>query len=500
MADPVVDTPPGGRAAGATWSDARERSFLEAALDCVLIADERGRIVEFNPSAERVFGYRREDALGRVLADLIVPPALRTGHISAFDHFARTRQQRLFGQRIEMTAMRSDGSEFPVELVLSQVDGEPLLVCGAVRDLTEAKRAERELRLLADEQHLLRRVATLVARGSDLEVVVDVVCHEAGPLVGANEVRVVQYRPDGLDLTLAGWSDDGAPLRRRAWSRPASQEVRHRADGAVTGERSAGNEVTALILVDGAAWGIIWVGADHPLPVAAAESVASLAELTAISVANAEARSELLASRTRIIAAADEARRRLQRDIHDGAQQRLVTSLIHLQLADERLDGDSAAARRELRAAMESARRGLDELRDLAAGLHPSVLTVGGLGAALDALAGRSPVPVTVAAPEARYAPETEAAVYFLVAEALTNVGKHAHASRAEVLVVDHATSLDVVVSDDGVGGARLPEGRGLRGLRDRVVALGGTFTVDSGPGPGTVVRAVLPLSSGQDR
>lgn len=113
-----------------TPSDARERSFLEAALDCLLIADEFGRVVEFNPSAEKVFGYRRHEALGRPLSELIVPPARRASHDAAFARFSRTREKRLFGQRIEMMAMRCDGSEFPVELALSQIEGEPLLVCG----------------------------------------------------------------------------------------------------------------------------------------------------------------------------------------------------------------------------------------------------------------------------------------------------------------------------------------------------------------------------------
>jgi PAS domain S-box-containing protein len=443
-----------------------------------LIADEFGRVVEFNPSAEKVFGYRREEALGRPLSELIVPPALRSSHDSAFARFARTREQRLFGQRIEMTAMRSDGSEFPVELVLSQIEGEPLLICGAVRDLTEAKRAEEDLRRLADEQHLLRRVATLVARCSGLEDVVGTVCREAGGLVGATEVRVVQYAADGLDLELAQWSRDGV-------------------EGA--NEPMASHTVRALILVDGVAWGSISVRADHPMPLTTAETVAGLAELTAISVANGKARSELIASRARTIAAADEARRRVQRDIHDGAQQRLVTSLIHLQLAEERIESDPAAAHRGLRAAMESAKQGLDDLRDLAAGLHPTVLTTGGLGAALDALASRSALPVTVEAPAARYPSETEAAVYFLVAEALTNVGKHAHASRADVRVVEGPTALVVIVSDDGVGGALLEVGSGLRGLDDRVASLGGSFTVDSARDQGTIVRAVLPLTGAPD-
>jgi PAS domain S-box-containing protein len=478
VSEAVGESARDGDLRGATSSDARERSFLEAALDCLLIADEFGRVVEFNPSAEKVFGYPREKALGRPLSELIVPPASRASHEVAFARFARTREKRLFGQRIEMMAMRSDGSEFPVELALSQIEGEPLLVCGSVRDLTEAKRAEKELRRLADEQHLLRRVATLVARGSDLDEIVDFVSREVGRLVGATEVRVVLYRPEGLELLLAEWSRDGVEP---------------------TNEPSEGNQVMAQILVDGVTWGSISVRADHPLPETTGETVAGLAELTAISVANAKARSDLIASRARTIAAADEARQRVQRDIHDGAQQRLVTSLIHLQLAEERIESDPAAAHRGLRAAMEFAKQGLEDLRDLAAGLHPTVLTTGGLGAALDALAGRSTLPVIVEAPDARYPAETEAAVYFLVAEALTNVGKHAHASRADVEVVEHPTTLVVFVRDDGVGGA-LPElGTGLRGLGDRVAALGGSFTVESERDAGTVVRAVLPLPGAPD-
>jgi signal transduction histidine kinase len=222
--------------------------------------------------------------------------------------------------------------------------------------------------------------------------------------------------------------------------------------------------------------------------------VSSLAELTAIAVANATARYELIASRARIVAAADEARRRLQRDIHDGAQQRLVTSLIHLQLADERMGGNPAAAHRDVRAALQSSKQGLEELRQLVAGLHPTILTTGGLGAALDALASMSALPVTVDAPDARYPAELEVAIYFLVGEALANVGKHAHASSAEVVVVEDATKLSVAVRDDGVGGAVMDAGSGLRGLQDRVVALGGSLSVDSRRGEGTRVWAALPL------
>jgi PAS domain S-box-containing protein len=454
----------------------RERSFFDVALDCLVMADGSGRIVEFNPSAESVFGYSRDDALGRTLSELIVPPSLRDAHNRAFDRFVSSGEMRIFGQRIELTAMRSDGTEFPVELALSQVEGEPLLVCGSVRDLTAAKQTEADLHHLAEEQRALRRVATLVARGSALQEVFDAACSETGRLVDARQVSVVRYEPDGPPPTVFLWHTD------RSDSTTFSDGTR--------------SETTVTITADGVDWGVIVVEADHPLSAPAPASVAGLAELIAIAISNAKGRAELLASRTRILTAADEARRRLQRDIHDGAQQRLVTSLIHLQLAEERMDTDPDAARRGVRAALESSRQGLNELRDLAAGLHPSILTSGGLGAALDGLASRSLIPVSIDAPDARYPGEVEVAAYFFVGEALANIGKYASASHVEVVVEEDAGGLALIVSDDGIGGARLDGGSGLRGLQDRMTALGGSFRVESPAGQGTVLRALLPLTT----
>ena len=145
---------------------ARVGAYFEAALDCVIMADASGRVVEFNPAAERTFGYSRDEALGRTMAELIVPPSLRERHSTAFARFIETGHGTMLGRRLELTGMRADGSEFPVELALSQVEAEPFLICGALRDISAAKQAERHLRELADEQAALRRVATLVARES----------------------------------------------------------------------------------------------------------------------------------------------------------------------------------------------------------------------------------------------------------------------------------------------------------------------------------------------
>jgi signal transduction histidine kinase len=205
----------------------------------------------------------------------------------------------------------------------------------------------------------------------------------------------------------------------------------------------------------------------------------------------ARSRSDLIASRTRIIAAADAARARLARDLHDGAQQRLVTTFLNLQLADQELDRDAQSARDLLRAALTEAREGITELRELAHGLHPNILTNRGLGAAAAALAARSPLPVEVAVGDERYPPHVEAAAYFFIAEALTNVAKHAQASHIELNLHQRDGLVVIDVRDDGVGGADA-SGSGICGLRDRIEAIGGQMHLDSPPGHGTLLHATI--------
>jgi signal transduction histidine kinase len=203
---------------------------------------------------------------------------------------------------------------------------------------------------------------------------------------------------------------------------------------------------------------------------------------------------ELAASRARIVAAGDVERRRLERNLHDGAQQRLVALSLSLRLAKAKLESDPAAAAAILAGAGDELARALDELRELARGLHPAVLTDRGLRAAVDVLAGRAPVPVEIVEVPAERLPEpVEAAAYYLIAEALTNVAKYANASVVSVSVTAAAGSVVVEVTDDGIGGADPATGSGLRGLADRVEALGGTLTVVSPMGAGTSLRAEIP-------
>jgi PAS domain S-box-containing protein len=819
---------------------------MEAALDCVIIADATGCIVEFNAAAERTFGYTREEALGRTLAELIVPPSLREAHTRAFARFVEMREQRLFGQRLELTGMRADGGEFPVELALGQLEGDPLLICGALRDLTDAKRAEEDLRELANEQRALRRVATLVAQGSEpaevfaavaegvaqildvpaismirfegdgsatkiggwgespfpvgerwaldepsvmasvletgrpariddyasvagahakrvreagissgvgapivvdgeswgaviafstksgavsadaesrltrftelvataisntearddlhkladeqaalrrvatliarqarpsqvfaavaeesariLEVeqasvlsfepdgssnllgtsapqetftvgdrypphpgviaevwrtglpasveyermpgeiaarllaagmisavgvpiivngatwglvialstrghplpanaetrllafteliataisniqarddlrglaheqaalrrvatlvakgtdaaaVFNAVCAETGELMGATSVNLARFTTDGFNLTMAGWSlrdthvptgtrlplsadtingliqRTGAPARFDSYEESSSQLA------AVIRQRGIRSEIGAPVVVEGELWGALIAGADRDevLPPGAELRVARFAELVATAVSNATTRSELIASRARIVAAADEARRRLERDLHDGSQQRLVTLAVDLQAARASIPADQQAIRSNLERIENETDTILDELRELSRGLHPALLSQGGLAPALKALARRSPIKVNLDARLTKRPPESiETAVYYVIAEALTNAAKHSQASVITVTLTTVSDVLRATIEDDGLGGAEASAGSGLIGLIDRTEALGGRFALDSPPGRGTKIGIELPL------
>jgi len=233
---------------------------------------------------------------------------------------------------------------------------------------------------------------------------------------------------------------------------------------------------------------------DESFPADAEQRVAAFAELVAQALANAEAREQLAASRKRLVAAAQLERRRLERNLHDGAQQRLVAVALSLRLVERQMQRDPETARASLSRAIEELTDALAELRELARGLHPAVLTEHGLGAALDALATRAPLPVEVTVDlDERPSEALEAAAYFIVAEALTNVARYASAGQASVTVVHEDGCVLVAVADDGRGGAAIGSGTGLLGLVDRVEALGGRLEVDSPVGRGTTLRARLP-------
>ena len=254
--------------------------------------------------------------------------------------------------------------------------------------------------------------------------------------------------------------------------------------------------VGAPIVVEGGLWGLTvtqW-HREHAPPADTEERMVQFAELLGTAIANADNRDQLTASRARLLTEADEARRRVVRDLHDGAQQRLVHAIVTLKLARDALEEGDGEAERLVGEALRHAERGNAELRELAHGILPAALTRGGLRAGVDALVERLDLPVHVDLPAARLRAEIEASAYFVVAEALTNVMKHSHASHAEVTASVEDDVLHVHVRDDGIGGAD-PDGRGLVGMADRVTAFGGQLTIDSAAGCGTHVWARFPLS-----
>jgi PAS domain S-box-containing protein len=846
----------GGRSAE---SDRRVSAYFEAALDCVIMADASGRVVEFNPAAERTFGYTRDEALGRTMAELIVPPSLRERHSTAFARFVETRQGSMLGRRLELTGMRADGSEFPVELALSQVEAEPFLIFGALRDISAAKQAESHLRELADEQAALRRVATLVARESSPQQVFAVVAEQVAQIINVPLVRLVRYESDGSLAELIGgfgesvdplaigarWQLDGPGVLASVWrsGRPARLDdytdlqgqvaavvrqagmrsavaspisvegrlwgaiavlsscweplpestearladftelvatalanaesraelaaseararklaeeqaalrrvatlvahesspdeifalvaeevgqvlcvpivalVRYETDGSamrvvggwserafpvpmgtrllldgpshfadvwatgcparlddptdLPGEIAAamrqagvGSGAASPILVEGRIWGAMAMGlfgssdrlpddiaarladftellataianseardglrrlldeqaalrrvailvaegasASHvfsavarevagvirmpvvgvhryetdgtftmvgiagdttltvgsrwpvedeglagmirasgrparkddystmpgplgaalrddrmasrvgvpivvdgnvwgfmvaggrpgePIPASTEEHLARFTELVATAASNATIRADLIASRARVVGAADETRRRIERDLHDGAQQQLVTLALGLRAAEGRVPAGLGDLRAEVGRFADRLTSVIEELREMSRGIHPAILTEGGLSPAFEALALRSSVPVKLNARcEGRLPAGVEVAVYYVAAEALTNAAKHANASHVQIDLYTEEETLRLSILDDGVGGADPSGGTGLIGLKDRVEALGGAIEVKSPPRGGTRLDVEIPL------
>jgi PAS domain S-box-containing protein len=324
-------------------------AILGAAFDAVITMDEEGRIMEFNPAAERMFGYPKEDVLGKDMAELVVPPSLRAAHRNGLARYLETGRSAYLDRRVELAGMRADGSEFPVELAITRIDlAGPRTFTGFIRDITEQKRADAELR----------------------------------------------------------------------------------------------------------------------------------------------------ASRARLVETAAIERRRLERNLHDGAQQYLNSLALKLRLAASSVAERPDTTKSLLDEAQADLAIAIDELRELARGIHPATLSEHGLERALVSLAERCPVAVTLReVPSERLSETLEVAAYFVVAEALTNVAKYAHADAVKVSVVHRRGIMVIEVADDGCGGADLATGSGLRGLADRVDALGGTFVVESPRGAGTRLLAEIPTT-----
>ena len=372
-----------------------------------------------------------------------------------------------------------------------------------------------ELEELVREHAALRRVATLVAREPSPTEDFAAVTRETGKLLGAQRATLLRVASPERAVVAASWSDGSAPPvpvghsgaldgrgilgRMIRTPRPVRIEDFDEVGGAVAElMRELGIKCGAggPVILGSRVWGAVtavWP-AGVSMPAGAEDRVAAFAELVSYAIENAETRDELAASRARLVEAADEARRRIERDLHDGAQQRLVAARLELTRLQQRLEGDTDGAKDILARAREQLDGGLGELRDLARGIHPAVLTDRGLEAALEALVQRATLPVELRAevPE-RLDTAIEAAAYFLVSEALTNVAKYARAESVSVDVECTGGTLVVTVADDGAGGADPGRGSGLGGLVDRVEAVGGRLAISSPPGQGTRLCARLP-------
>jgi signal transduction histidine kinase len=373
------------------------------------------------------------------------------------------------------------------------------------------------LQALLAEQAALRRVATMVAGCTPAPALFGRVCEELGELLAVKSTDMIRYEDERFATVVGSWTGNDTPsfpvgeripvegesvtAKLYRSGRPERVDDYDYVEGELAErlrEFGIHSVVGAPIYVAGRLWGAIMASSElaHAFPAGTEVRISSFAELVTAALADVDAREQLAASRARIVEAADAARRRIERDLHDGAQQRLVSLALSLRRLESNLDPNSAAAR-ELTVARVELDAALKELRELARGIHPSILTDRGLQAALAAVAGRATVPVELDLDGCEKLPlSVQTTAYFVVVEALTNASKHAHSDRIEVRVAVSEGHATVEVRDDGRGGVDPARGSGLSGLADRVSALGGKLEIDSPVGAGTTIRARIPITA----
>jgi signal transduction histidine kinase len=408
----------------------------------------------------------------------------------------------------------------PIALLANVLAGQARLrAAEANQRRREAEASRDELRVLAEQQAALRRVATLVARGVPPSQVFSAVADELGRVLGVSHSTLIRYEPDGASIRMAvsdepgldgmqvgeTFPNDGESVATMVFrtSVPARMDSHENAPGyAAARVREVGlrSGVGVPIVVGRRVWGAAIVGSSRPepLPPSTEARVGDFADLVATAIANAATRAELTASRARIVVAADEARRRFERNLHDGAQQRLVSLGLALRTAEASVPAEQGVLQAQLAAIVRGLTGVSEDLQEISRGIHPAILSRGGLGPALKTLARRSTVPVVLQLSLDQRLPEpVEVAAYYVVSEALTNAAKHAQASEVNVDAEAGGAYLLISIRDDGIGGADLVKGSGLIGLRDRVEALGGHMEIESPAGSGTSLVVKIPLEIG---
>jgi signal transduction histidine kinase len=475
---------------------------IEAAGGRIALVSSSGRIIADHPD-----GFVKVDRLEVPRGGgLVTLPGGRDGYAEALDRGDAYILHDLSG---------SSRSRPQPTKVRKRVDGK---VADAA-DLDGWRRSQFELMRLAEEQAALRHVATLVASQGTPAEIFATVAEEVARLLHAERGVTCRYETDGSMTVTAFWTSEGRPIavgtrvaldgdsvsaRVQRSGQPSRMDSYEGVSNPIVdlvtsvGARPR-STVGAPILVEGRVWGAILASSNIPDTFGpdAESRLMSFAELVATAISNAVARAELNESRARIVATADETRKHIERDLHDGAQQRLVSLALDLRAAAT----DAAAGPDELRAALArgsgAVTAALDELREISHGIHPAILSKGGLEAAIGALVRRSSTPVALEISSAGPLPERiEVTAYYVVSETLTNAVKHAQASFVRIAVQQADGVLRMSISDDGVGGADPSAGSGLTGLRDRVEAMGGTTSVESPAGGGTTVSVSLPLTA----
>ena len=451
---------------------------------------------------------------------------LRTGRAARIDNYEDIPVRAAFARGVDLKSAVGapvvvEGRRWGVMIAWSGSGPLPSEVGGRLTEFAELVAtaisnadARTGMARLADEQAALRRVATLVGKAAPTAEIFEAVTREIGLQCDADLARMERFEPDRTVSAIAAWSRvgearlavdrcfaiEGESIAAQvlATGRSARMDTFVGASGPIAREAQALGiraSIGCPIVVGRRTWGLIAASTrrDAPFPPNTESRIADFTELVATAVSNAEARGELLASRARLLTASDDARRRVVRDLHDGVQQSLVQVIITLRLVEHVLEEGDKAAKALVGEALDQADQANAELRELAHGILPAVLARGGLAAGVSALVSRLRVPVDVDVPRDRFPPEIEASAYFVVAEALTNVAKHADAQSVNLTARVEDGVLRVHVRDDGVGGARA-DGTGLLGLNDRVTALGGQLEIESPLGDGTRIAATLPL------
>ena len=501
--------------------------LTETTMSLVCVLDQYGRILFFNDACERVTGFDRDEVIGGDARDFVIPPEEAEAFSEVLDYvwttglsspqvghwLAKDGERKLIAWSNRL--MPSEDGGGAALLVTTGIDLSASTPTGrddAFEGDPEAKLAE--VSRLAQEQRALRRVATLVASEASPERVFTAVSEECARVLEVNASAIFRFEGDdtativgrhsrvgagdvfNLGMRLPATEDTGIGQVLRTGVPARIHDYSERPGEIADNMRrmSYRSSVSAPIIVAGIMWGAVGIASAEPLPADTEGRLGAFCELVSLAVASAQAREDLSASRARLVKAGDEQRRKLERNLHDGAQQRLVSLALTIRLARRQLESKPDAVAASLEGAAKELDLALEELRELARGLHPAALTEQGLGPALAGVAKRLAIDVDVNAPSDRLPENIEATAYYIVSEALTNVAKHAQATQAKVDMTVAEDVLKFEITDDGRGGADPSAGSGILGLRDRAEAVGGTLFVISPPGKGTVVTAQIPL------